>query len=489
MLVPLLTSMFFVIFQLPSIMTQLLREKLNDSPTARWTALVIVAITMMLGYFVAKEMSPLEDLLELPTSQGGLGWTSSEYGFFAGSRSFFNVFFFMLFIGGLILDRMGVRFTGLLSCSLMVAGVGVNYYAIEFMSPQPTTFVDIPLIGSYLGLNNAYIKNQVLTAAMGFAIFGVGYEMCGITVSKVMVKWFTGHEMALAMGIQVAMARFGTGAALLCCHSLAQNYRLSTPIFFGLMSVCIGLMIYMVYCLLDVKFDRERAQVHQTYDETSDNKEDEKFHFADLFTTLRNPGFWLITLLCLLYYSALYPFLDFATKIMIYKYGVDPAFAGAIPSVLPFSTIVFTPLFGTLYDRKGQGATLMILGTTLMTTVIFVFTLPINSSAVAIVLMVILGLAFSLLPSAMWPSVPKIIPMKGLGTAYSIIFYIQNIGLIVVPMLVGKINEENTVNGQVDFTPAMWIFTAIGAMAIVVSVSLFLLDKKKHYGLQQANIK
>ena len=172
----------------------------------RWTALAIVAVTMMLGYFVAKEMSSIEDLLELPVSQGGLGWTSSEYGFFAGSRSFFNVFCFMLFIGGIILDKMGVRFTGLLACLLMVAGVSINYYAIEFMSPEPTTYVNLPVIGSSVGLGHAWIKRQVLMAAFGFAVFGVGYEMCGITVSKVMVKWFTGFEMALAMGIQIGRA-------------------------------------------------------------------------------------------------------------------------------------------------------------------------------------------------------------------------------------------------------------------------------------------
>lgn len=452
----------------------------------RWAALAIVAVTMMLGYFVAKEMSSIEDLLELPVSQGGLGWTSSEYGFFAGSRSFFNVFCFMLFIGGIILDKMGVRFTGLLACLLMVAGVSINYYAIEFMSPEPTTYVNLPVIGSFVGLGHAWIKRQVLMAAFGFAVFGVGYEMCGITVSKVMVKWFTGFEMALAMGIQVALARFGTGAALLCSHPLAQRYSISTPVLCGLIFVSLGLLVYIVYCFMDVKFDR---QVQSSPARTATTSEDEKFHFGDLVVTLKNPGFWLITILCLLYYSALYPFLDFATKIMIYKYGVDPSWAGAIPSILPFSTILFTPLFGMVYDKKGHGATLMILGTIIMTAVIFVFTLPISSSTVAIVLMVVLGMAFSLLPSAMWPSVPKIIPMKGLGTGYSIIFYIQNIGLILVPMLVGRVNQDHTVNGQVDFTPSMWIFTTIGIAAVVVSILLLLLDKKRHYGLQEANVK
>ncbi len=460
-------------------MTQQIRKKLSDSPRARWTALAIVSVTMALGYFVAKEMSPLEYLLELPVSQGGLGWSSSEYGFFAGSRSFFNVFFFMLFIGGLILDKMGVRFTGVLSCSLMLIGVGINYWAIEYMSPQPTSLVNLP----FLGLANAQIKQQVLAAAMGFAVFGVGYEMCGITVSKVMVKWFTGHEMALAMGLQVALARFGTASALAFCHPLAQAFKLSTPIFCGVMLSCIGLMVYIGYCVMDVKLDASGAQQVKA-------DESEKFHLSDILITLRNPGFWLITLLCLLYYSALYPFLDFATKIMIVKYGVDPDLAGALPAILPFSTIFLTPLFGLVYDRKGKGATFMIMGSVIMTVVIFTFTLPVNNSIVAVASMIVLGIAFSLLPSSMWPSIPKIIPLKGLGTAYSMIFYIQNIGLIMVPILIGRVNDANKLaDGNIDFTPALWIFTLIGALAIVVSVLLLLLDKRMHYGLQEANIK
>ena len=218
------------------------------------------------------------------------------------------------------------------------------------------------------------------------------------------------------------------------------------------------------------------------------NDDDEKFHFKDMGATMKNPGFWLITMLCLLYYSALYPFLDFATKLMISKYGVDPSLAGWISSILPFTSIVLTPLFGNMYDKMGKGASIMIIGTIMLTLVLAVFALPLNSSVLAVGLMFILGIAFSLLPSVLWPAVPKIVPMKQLGTAYSIIYYIQNIGLMLIPIIIGGVLKDNTVGDSVDYTQAMWIFTGIGVAAIIVSVMILLIDKRKNYGLQKANI-
>ena len=207
-------------------MTQIIQRKINESSLARWTVLFIVSIVMMMGYVVAKEMSPLQYFLELPQSKGGLGWSSSEFGLFIGSRGFFNVYLLMLFISGVILDKTGVRFAGMLSCILMFVGTVIDYYAIAIASPIPTCEITFPL----LGLDHAIIKEQVVISALGFAIFGIGYELCGITVSKVIVKWFSGKEMALAMGIQVALARLGTALALLGGPFLAKYYHLSTPI-------------------------------------------------------------------------------------------------------------------------------------------------------------------------------------------------------------------------------------------------------------------
>lgn len=460
-------------------MTQIIQRKINESSLARWTVLFIVSIVMMMGYVVAKEMSPLQYFLELPQSKGGLGWSSSEFGLFIGSRGFFNVYLLMLFISGVILDKTGVRFAGMLSCILMFVGTAIDYYAIAIASPIPTCEITFTL----LGLDHAIIKEQVVISALGFAIFGIGYELCGITVSKVIVKWFSGKEMALAMGIQVALARLGTALALLGGPFLAKYYHLSTPILVGLLSVGIAVVFYLLFCSMDHKFDRNTGA------RVESNQAEEKFSFKGLLLTLRSPGFWMITLLCMLYYSALYPFLDFASKLMITKYGVSPEWAGGISSILPFTSIILTPLFGGIYDRVGKGAGIMILGTAMLTVVLMVFALPLNSTILALVLMFILGVAFSLLPSVLWPAVPKIVPEQQLGTAYSIIYYIQNIGLMLVPIIIGNVLDHSKVDNAVDYTPAMWIFTVIGGLAIVVSVVLLILDKKYHYGLQDANVK
>ena len=451
-------------------------QKINNSPALRWAVLGLVSVTMMMGYVVAKQMSPLQYFLELPTGEGGLGWTSGEFGIIAGSRGFFNVFLLMLFVGGIILDKTGVRFAGILSCVLMLGGTAIDYYAIAFMDPSHIVNINL----QWLGYSDPSIKLQVLAAALGFATFGIGYELCGITVSKVVVKWFTGKEMALAMGIQVALARLGTGLALSVAPKLATDFSLSTPILVGLFAVGVGLIIYLIYCSMDRKADIK------TNEAASDDEE--KFHFKDMGVTMKNPGFWLITMLCLLYYSALYPFLDFATKMMIAKYGVEPSIAGNIPAILPYTSIILTPLFGGMYDKMGKGATIMIIGTAMLTLVLMVFALPFNSSALAICLMLILGIAFSLLPSVLWPAVPKIVPMKQLGTAYSIIYYIQNIGLMLIPIVIGSVLQRNTVGDNVDYTEAMWIFTGIGIAAIIVSVMLLIIDRRKNYGLQKANI-
>jgi nitrate/nitrite transporter NarK len=429
---------------------------------------------MMAGYVVAKEMSPLQFMLEKATADGGMGWTSGEFGIFAGSRGFFNVFLLMLFVGGIILDKMGVRFTGILSCVLMLAGSAAVYGAITYTSPDPMW--SVPVLGT--------VKRQVVLAALGFAFFGIGYEMCGITVSKAIVRWFSGKEMALAMGLQVAMARLGTALALGFSPIIALNWGLPRPILIGVFCVGVGLIAYLYYCTMDRRLDKDKGVETQNLA----SQDDEKFHFSDMKLTIKNPGFWLITLLCLFYYSALYPFLDFATKLMISKYGVDSHLAGLIPAILPFTSIVLTPLFGGWCDKKGRGATMMVIGSVMLTLVLIVFAMPLKSSWIAVTLMCILGIAFSLLPAALWPAVPKIVPMKQLGTSYSIIYYIQNIGLMLIPVLIGKVLERNTVGDQVDYTHSLIIFAIIGLGAIITAALLLWMDRKRHYGLEDPNI-
>lgn len=458
-------------------------QKLSDSFKARWTALFIVSITMMMGYFLTDVMAPLEPMLEASVSRGGLNWPSSDYGVFSGAYGFINVFLLMLFLGGIILDKMGIRFTGNLACALMVIGALIKFYAIGYMSPDGTTYINIPLIGGYTGLDHA-IKNQVLVASLGFAIFGVGCEIVGITISKVMTKWFTGHELALAMGIQVALARLGTALTFIVSVPVAQRFSLSTPLLLGLVLLVIGFLLWLLYDVMDVRLDRSDPQANQL---TADGEEDQ-FHISDLGLIFKNPGFWLITVMCLCFYGAIFPYLKFATKVMVFKYGVDPYYAGIIPSLMPFGTIFLTPIFGSIYDRVGKGATLMIVGSVILTTVHILFALPIlNTAWFAVTLIILLGVAFSLVPSAMWPSVPKIIPLKQLGSAYAIIFYIQNIGLTIIPMLMGTIIEKNTVHGVPNFTVPMLTFASFGVAAVFFGVILRVLDAKEGYGLETPN--
>ena len=461
-------------------------QKLNDSPVARWTVLFIVATAMMMGYFVNDVMSPLETLLEMPRSQGGLGWTPSDYGFFSGAGSFINVFLLMLFFSGLILDKMGIRFTGTLACSLMVIGTLIKLYAVttDFGTTDVTFF-------------NTHLPASAAWASFGFAIFGVGYEMTGITVSKAIVRWFTGHELALAMGLQLAMARFGTAAALSISAPIARHYTLSTPLLVALAFLIIGLLAFLVFCVMDRRLDHrmiiasdEHGLTQNNQDLREDpcssdaNKDSEEFRFSDIGTTLRSPGFWLITLFCVLFYSAVSPFLKFSTKLMVMKYGVDPDVAGFFSSIAPFGTILMTPLFGLIYDRYGKGVTLVITGALMLTAVHFGFSLPMHSSTVAITLMVILSVGFSLAPAALWPCVPKIIPLKCLGTACSMIFFIQNFGRAIIPMFVGKANETDP---TYETSMLIFGFTALGAA--LTAMAMWYVDRRQGYGLQLPNIR
>jgi nitrate/nitrite transporter NarK len=350
----------------------------------------------------------------------------------------------------------------------MFLGAAIKWYA-----------VDNCFGGEIFGL-----PTQVVVACLGFAIYGMGAEIAGITVTKVIAKWFAGYEMALAMGLQVALARVGTAFALFFALPIAQSAgTISAPVMFGASALCIGLISYIVYCVMDKKLDKSITN------ESIMTENEEQFKFSDLKVIFSNLGFWLITFLCLIFYSAVFPFLKFATNLMIIKYGVSPDIAGAIPGVMPFGTILLTPLSGFIYDKVGKGATLMIIGSLLLTLVHILFALPLlNVWWFALIIIILLGIAFSLVPSAMWPSVPKIIPMKQLGSAYAIIFYIQNIGLSMVPVLIGNVIEANTNNGTTNYTIPMSIFAFFGAIAVLISILLKVVDKKKNYGLEKPNI-
>jgi MFS family permease len=394
---------------------------LRDSKVARWTALAVVSFTMLCGYYLTDVMAPLKGLLE-----GQLHWNSSEFGFFTSAYGWFNVFLLMLIVGGIILDKMGVRFTGLMAAIIMVAGTSIKYWAIS------THMLD----GQTWHLVFWDVKAQVFMAGFGFAVFGVGVEVAGITVSKIIVKWFKGKELALAMGLEMATARMGTALALSTSVPIAKAFNsVSAPILVCLIMLCIGLISFFIYTFMDKKLEASQVAFNEA-NKTVDNEEE--FRIADILKIITNKGWWYIAILCVLFYSAVFPFLKYATDLMVQKFHINEDWAGLIPAMLPFGTILLTPLFGNLYDRKGKGASIMIIGAVLLIFVHLIFTIPfLNQWIVAIFLILVLGIGFSLVPSAMWPSVPKIIPEKQLGTAYSLVFWVQNWGLMGVPALIG----------------------------------------------------
>lgn len=451
-------------------MTEQLKKKLNDSVVTRWGALAIVAFTMMAAYYVNDVMAPLKNMLE-----SDLAWTSTEFGFFTGAYSFLNVFLLMLIWGGLILDRFGIRFTGKLAAILMVVGTGLEYYAITVLAG------DESLIFGY--------KTGVFVASAGYSIFGVGAEVAGITVSKIIAKWFRGKEMATAMGVQVALARIGSQAAYSVAIPLARNFSIDTPLLIGFVLLVGGLIAFFAFSVMDKKLDKQ-------VEASAEDGGEDKFSFKDVKHILTNPGFWLIALLCVLFYSCVFPFQKFASELMVGKYGIDENVAGSIVGLPALGALILTPVFGGLVDKRGKAASIMMLGAAMLICVHFIYAIPsIDNWLIAIALMIILGIAFSLVPSAMWPSVAKIFPVNQLGTAYALIFFIQNIGLWGIPTLIGWVLDTYCVMGtsgnanEYDYTIPMCIFTGLAILSLFVAFLLKVVDKKKGYGLELPNIK
>ena len=463
-------------------MTEKIKQSLRDSKTARWTVLGLIAFLMMTGYLFTDVLSPLKNMLESKA-----GWDSTSYGFFTGAYGLFNVWFFMLIIGGIILDKLGVRFSGLTGIVLMIGGGLINYYGLTEAYLND---------GFGYGFMSSFLKQYTASAKMasfGYAIFGVGVELAGITVSKIIVKWFKGKEMALAMGLEMAVARLGMLCAFWFAPQIAgiKEQIITRPVGLAILLLVIGALAFIIYISFDVKLE------NQIKDE-NENSEEDQFRFADITKIVTNKAFILIALLCVLFYSAVFPFMKYAADLMHHKYGMDLGLAGIVAGLLPLGTIALTPIFGTLYDHKGKGATIMIIGAVLLIIVHLTYALAPANAIFAYVAILILGVGFSLVPSAMWPSVPKIIPESRLGTAFAVIFWVQNIGLWAFPMLIGgvldKVNPgvaEQINRGEVahyNYTVPMLIFVACGVVALVFAILLKAEDKKKGYGLELPNI-
>lgn len=470
-------------------MVETFQKKLSDSAAWRWTALVLLASAMFFGYIFVDILSPLKDLLQTQR-----GWDSVAFGHYAGSEPFLNVFVFFLIFAGIILDKMGVRFTAILSGSVMVLGAAINWYAVtdSFEASGLKTFMDgiLNLPSSWWNVTPWYegMPASAKLAAIGFMVFGCGTEMAGITVSRGIVKWFTGHEMALAMGVEMAIARVGVAVVMLGAPVLANiaPVSVSRPVAFSLALLCIGLMCFIAYGFMDKKLDAQGVK----------EEKDEPFKVRDIGKILSLRMFWIVALLCVLYYSAIFPFQKYAINMLQCDLGFTAAQAGLVFFVFPLGAAAITPFLGNFLDHKGKGASMMILGAILMIVchLTFAFVVPATQSVIiTYIAIILLGISFSLVPAAMWPSVPKLIDNKLLGSAYALIFWIQNIGLYAFPMIIGSVlgacNPGVDDPTKLDYTIPMCLFASLGVLALFLGIYLKVLDKKGGYGLEEPNIK
>lgn len=468
-------------------MTETIRKKLNDSPAARWTALVLIALMMLFGYMFVDLLSPLQSMIEAQR-----GWTPDVFGIYGGSEYIFNVLGFLV-LAGIILDKTGIRFTGELSASLMFIGACIKLYAVS------DAFAGTGL-ETWLNSWWTSMPGSAKLASLGFMIFGCGCEMAGITVSKAIAKWFDGKELALAMGLEMAIARIGVFFIFTLSPWLANMAPASVvrPVAFCTLLLLIGLLCFSVFCLMDRKLDRQTGV--RTRGER--NPEDE-FHVRDLGKIFSSRVFWIVAILCVLYYSAIFPFQRFATNMLESNLGISASAAANIFRWFPMGAAAITPFLGGYLDHKGRGASMLIFGALLMIVchLTFAFVLPaFPNKVLAYCAIVLLGVSFSLVPAALWPSVPKIMETRYLGSAYSLIFWIQNVGLCLFPLLIGSVLKATNpgvaeqlragVEGVAyDYTVPMLIFASCGVAAMLLGIYLKRLDARRHYGLELPNIR
>ncbi len=455
---------------------KLQRLKMNDSAATRWGIMLLVSFTMATNYYFYDALSPLKDLMHLK-----LGFSSTDYGIFISAYSVPNVFLLMAVIGGIILDKIGIRITGFTFIFLQALGAALTAYGTTDYFLQGG--LGYGLMESFLPSWSPALKMTTL----GFFLFGLGAETSIVVISKVIVKWFKGKEIALALGLNIAIARLGMAAALVISPLLAKGDNLPLPIWFGAMLLGIGLLAFLVYMMIDMRFDKqvnERMEADPT----------EEFRIADIKNLLTNPSFIFIALLCVTFYSAVFPFVKFAPDLMTNKFGVSRELAGTITSILPFGTLVFTPIFGYICDYKGKSASLMIYGSILLVVVHLMFSL---THITPYVPMFILGVAFSLVPAAMWPAVAKIVETNKIGTAYGLMFTIQNIGLWAFPILIGLVLDRSNPgvaealaageSAVYNYTNPILMLAVLGVVGVMFAFLLKRADKTSGYGLELPN--
>ncbi|MDE6197911.1 MAG: MFS transporter [Muribaculaceae bacterium] len=465
-------------------MTEKIKATLRDKAWARWTALVLVATMMFFAYMFVDVMSPLQSLVETQ-----LGWSPASFGYYAGAEYILNVFGFLI-IAGIILDKMGVRFTGTLSASLMLVGACIKLYAIS-------SYFAGSGLDNWLSSWWTEMPGSAKLAALGFMIFGCGCEMAGITVSKTLAKWFEGHEMALAMGLEMALARVGVWVVFTISPRLAGwmgEPSVVTPVAFCTALLLIGLISYVVFTFMDTRLDKDLA-ADKASAAGADTSEEE-FKMSDVSKILGSKLFWIIALLCVLYYSAIFPFQRYATNMLQCTLGMGEQQAADIFRWFPIGAACLTPFLGYALDRFGKGASMLIGGAVLMIVchLTFALLLPVYpSTGLAFTAIIVLGISFSLVPASLWPSVPKIMEARYLGSAYSLIFWVQNIGLALFPILIGKVlmwsNPGVTDPMLYDYTAPMLVFASLGVLALFFGIWLKILNARNNYGLEAPNIK
>ncbi|MDR0606572.1 MAG: MFS transporter [Bacteroidales bacterium] len=498
---------------------------LRDIPAIRWTALILLAFAMFFSYIFMDILSPIKSLLESTK-----GWDSVSFGNYAGSETFLNVFVFFLIFAGIILDKMGVRFTAILSGIVMLIGAAINWYAVTEMFvgtgleqwfinhlnlPHPSNawWNITPFFGEGIHpVTGAILKAMPASAklsAIGFMIFGCGVEMAGITVSRGIVKWFKGKEMALAMGSEMAFARLGVFFVMAMSPwiaNLSGKPDVSRSVAFGLILLLIALIMFIVYFFMDKKLDAQTGETEE---------KDDPFQIKDIGQILTSSGFWVVALLCVLYYSAIFPFQKYAVNMLECNLGLTDKSAGLLFSSFPLLCAIITPFLGNYIDKKGKAATMLIFGPILLIVchLTFAFVLPVfkpeiggpvsvSGVILAALTITVLGASFSLVPASLWPSVPKLVNNKIIGSAYALIFWIQNIGLWLFPMLYGRIlsssNQDiiNDPNIEEKLKPVLYnhtnpliMFACLGIAALILGFILKILDKKKRLGLELPNIK
>ena len=441
-------------------------KNLRDNKWARWIVLACLVVPMFASYFFDDMFSSLSELFKNPECLE-LGWNMSDYGFYASGYSFLCIWGGLIICGAL-LDRFGVRLVGSIFVGMMVGGAALVTFAIS-AGFEPGT-----------SLNIAYA---------GCMLFGLGSEIAGVSVTRSIAKWFKGKNMSLAMGLQLAIARFGTATAILIAPKIVRQkavgeiYTLAEtnqPALIGLAVLAVGAILWAIFVAMDARFDKETGETDKV-----ETAEEDKFHISDIWKVLSNPRFLMIAILCVTFYCCVIRFKKFGVSILLPLFDVNLDIATVLLAMIPFFTILFTPLFGALVDKVGKATTWMVVGAGLVLASHLIITFaPQGVAMYAYISIALLGIGYSLVPSAMWPSVPKIVPEKNLGTAYSLIYWVQNLGMWAVPIYVGKIftntiteagNKAQEISAAIK---AEYVFILLGIIAIGVAIMLLRSSRK-----------